>query len=976
MSISGLNTTGLFDDAVAAAVREGVLMIAAAGNLGQFSNPGLVWPARYPEVIAVGATNRDGDRTSYSSVGDDGGPTLDIMAPGGESDRPPYDESLTSIIVADIEGEAGRSPRFVDFDPDYTPKFVGTSASAPYAAGVAALVLSINPDLISEFDFKEEVRGILTSTASPEGCDEIDPDYTYAEECGAGRVDAFEALKLTIEDYGATLRQSFAITEDWTITSDVDLRGIDLTIAAGATVTLDGGTLNLGNEDDEPSKIIVQGSLVGAPGAGSTITCEGGGEIVVRDGGFLDKEDIDISMVCDRGCLLANPGGRIHFGPGTHTFSNGAFLVNAGGTMTFAPGAEVVMEDFPGESYDRLEATPGSVFRFGAGAHILVHSRTKLVGTAAAPIIFEGDGLAPGERWAGLTIEGDSAEVTHAEIRHAGWGIELRARAATFDYLTLDGSGLLTDYDDGDCTTENPAPCYVRSSLTIKRSSITGNASSSATTGHGLVLRNTNATVTDTEVSGNDGHGVVVWNADAAYFRRNTVTGNGKDGIYVLSGGAIELAEPGDTSQPTYGRNRVSGNADDQLSVVHGGQLFVGLAASSENTIAVGHAVSARAAVSSRTVDTEPVQRSGPNVAYLIENTSGSTVFARNSYWGSTTGPDSTVDFKGAVDFRPFYTSDPIPTNTLQANTLQANTLHKSSPTLVVQGRGGLDWLGDAVRAVRAELVAAPDSSAGPELVRLLYGLQRLDRDDEQGEYGQTMAVIAERRLVLDDPGASAALRATGEAALSSEVSEALVQEVYDEAGALLVEYNPEVHSDEERLTLILSAVSVLEQAGQYGAALARVADAQALLGPEDEELSEELDWIAEIIAARALDGSGGGAKQANSERSETAASVASRGGDASVPAEYALRPAYPNPTSRGATVPFELPEVAKVRVVVYDLLGRAVAVLAEGLHEAGRHEAAFEASRLSSGVYLIRAEIAPAVGAAQVFTQKLTLLR
>jgi hypothetical protein len=41
--------------------------------------------------------------------------------------------------------------------------------------------------------------------------------------------------------------------------------------------------------------------------------------------------------------------------------------------------------------------------------------------------------------------------------------------------------------------------------------------------------------------------------------------------------------------------------------------------------------------------------------------------------------------------------------------------------------------------------------------------------------------------------------------------------------------------------------------------------------------------------------------------------------------------------------------------VEVFDMLGRRVAVLAEGLREAGRHAARLDASALSSGVYVVR---------------------
>ncbi len=73
------------------------------------------------------------------------------------------------------------------------------------------------------------------------------------------------------------------------------------------------------------------------------------------------------------------------------------------------------------------------------------------------------------------------------------------------------------------------------------------------------------------------------------------------------------------------------------------------------------------------------------------------------------------------------------------------------------------------------------------------------------------------------------------------------------------------------------------------------------------------------------------------------------------VPEAFALEAAYPNPFALSTTVGFALPEAADVRVSVYDVLGREVAVLVDEQLEAGRHSAAFDARGLASGVYLVR---------------------
>lgn len=80
---------------------------------------------------------------------------------------------------------------------------------------------------------------------------------------------------------------------------------------------------------------------------------------------------------------------------------------------------------------------------------------------------------------------------------------------------------------------------------------------------------------------------------------------------------------------------------------------------------------------------------------------------------------------------------------------------------------------------------------------------------------------------------------------------------------------------------------------------------------------------------------------------------------------------AYPNPAAGRATVRFTLDAAAPVRLAVYDLLGRQVAVLADGAFAAGPHEVAFDGSGLAGGLYVLRLQAGDAV-----HTQRLTLTR
>src|SRR5690606_41245843 len=64
-----------------------------------------------------------------------------------------------------------------------------------------------------------------------------------------------------------------------------------------------------------------------------------------------------------------------------------------------------------------------------------------------------------------------------------------------------------------------------------------------------------------------------------------------------------------------------------------------------------------------------------------------------------------------------------------------------------------------------------------------------------------------------------------------------------------------------------------------------------------------------------------------------------------------------PSPMRGAGVVRYALPEAGRATLAVYDVLGRRVATLRDGLHEAGAHEVRLDADRLglSGGVYVLR---------------------
>lgn len=158
----------VIDDAIESALNNGrnglgTIVIFASGN--DFGGVG--YPANSnSNILAVGAIASNGNRSNFSNFGNE----LDIVAPG-------------SAILSTINNNG-------------TDTFNGTSMAAPHVAGVAALILSVNPNLTVQ-----EVNTIIESSAQKIGGysylnNSNRPNGTWNDEMGYGLVDAYAAVQM------------------------------------------------------------------------------------------------------------------------------------------------------------------------------------------------------------------------------------------------------------------------------------------------------------------------------------------------------------------------------------------------------------------------------------------------------------------------------------------------------------------------------------------------------------------------------------------------------------------------------------------------------------------------------------------------------------------------------------------------------------------------------------------------------------
>ncbi len=80
---------------------------------------------------------------------------------------------------------------------------------------------------------------------------------------------------------------------------------------------------------------------------------------------------------------------------------------------------------------------------------------------------------------------------------------------------------------------------------------------------------------------------------------------------------------------------------------------------------------------------------------------------------------------------------------------------------------------------------------------------------------------------------------------------------------------------------------------------------------------------------------------------------------------------ASPNPFNASTVARFEMRDASQVKLAIYDIAGRKIAVLAEGFYQAGTHQAVWDASSMASGVYFARLQVGDEVATAKLLLVK-----
>jgi subtilisin len=316
---SGQNPGGIVQAAFDNSAAAGILHIAAAGNSGNPKGKGnnVGYPARYDSVVAVAATDKNDNRASFSSTGDQ----VELAAPG-------VDINSTKLGGGYVE-------------------FNGTSMASPHVAGTAALVIAAGiADANGNGLINDEVRQVMNETAEDLGDPGRDSHYGFgliaaAAAVAAAAPSATGSISGTVTDADTLDPIAGATVTDGTRSATTDSTGYYLisdvpegtyTVTASATgyqdasqsVTVTGGstsTVSFSLQAVTEVASVVVDSI--------TYTTEGGKN---QDKHLL----ITIALVDDLGNAVSGASVSIDLFRDGSLVGSGTGTTGTDGTLTFA----------------------------------------------------------------------------------------------------------------------------------------------------------------------------------------------------------------------------------------------------------------------------------------------------------------------------------------------------------------------------------------------------------------------------------------------------------------------------------------------------------------------------------------------------------------------------------------------------------------------------------------------------------------
>ena len=424
-----------------------------------------------------------------------------------------------------------------------------------------------------------------------------------------------------------------------------------------------------------------------------------------------------------------------------------------------------------------------------------------------------------------------------------------------------------------------------------------------------------------------------------------------------------------------------------------------------------------------------------PSPGYYIDNfyqtTDGENIYnhyvnvkAQGVYWGTSDDNYIKARFSapGYIDFTPKFTTSqtdeynigapesgmPLAKMNSVVPVVQISPLNLSNPAPKVAGAilsAGIAKtitantsdsekedklsLKEMIQDIKNQIKREPNSYSNAGRFLKVYSLLQEDPEDKTGEFKSVFEMISrysarskeiyDNSLIENEKDSERKdlyklEKITGEVCMIIAIDNLIWKyQSYDEALALIQELYPKVTNYDCRRELKMCEIAIYRFKEEWEKGLAAIQELKEEVRNTDLEDYTPPDYIIlendfrEMLGLEPIIAN----KEVYFKKEKEDLVIM-------IPGKFELNHNYPNPFNPTTTIPFDLPEVSRVKIQVYDLAGREVAIIANELYPAGSHQVTFDGSGLPSGMYFIRAQMKPEDQRkdAHHFTSKMMLLK
>jgi hypothetical protein len=949
----------------------GIICVAAAGN--RTANTGMsslpeecdptnpytssvtIYPASYSNVIAVSATKLNSSTEEFIS-GFNYGSFIHVSAPG------------SAIYTTNNSG-------------GYVATESGTSYSSPLVAALCGLIKSINPGLSIE-----QIKTILKNSA-----DKIDSNnhayngLGWNAYMGYGRINAYKALKYTLEYYGGTLTQDIEVES-----------GESLAFSSGAVVNLNsnlittsGGTMTIANGAEINPYICVKesGVIKGlyptiseaavATTASQVIVLNGtistdivvpsGETVVIESTADIDMNDHTITTTSGTITIISgaeiNPDIRLKSGTTTVGLYSSLSSAFSAGSIVEVRGTHTFSDNYSIASAKTLKPVEEAELKFPPSKILNVYGTLN----ANNATFTSTSGV-----WEGIEFkQGSSGDMTECTVENAEIGIHANSYSSSYPTNPTISECTIDDCNYGiRCTNSNPniEDCIITANTGILCVYSDPNIEdcwieSESSTGKAINNYHGDPAINDNIITAPYG----IYN----YYSSPTVTNNNIEcssvGLYCATYSSPLLA-----GEQSHGNNEFSGEVNYGVSTSGNSNPILGYKECGDGvTLATGN----------NSFDFN-------SFTYLLYNGGTGQIKAHNNYWGTST-PTSSLFYNVAYDhWHPYLISPPStssiisPENSVFDDRFElASVLTEETSAIEEEGDnltvyyddswglktkinflyylyiiGEAEGVADLCKDIILGHPYDPEAFMALDLIYQISKNEKINKDIEKevfktylknrdNEYGnQNLNASAEMLLAgMEGKDGLNRLEKVYKKHKDTFMGKYALQQKF------MYYFHEEESIEEARIILNLMDEVYPNEAVTY--------EAHSLIG---DEVMNPKDFY----------------KQYHEKDATEQAQLVSTDIAEIFPEEYTLSAAYPNPFNPSTTLEYALPIQSEVECNIYSISGELVKSFNYD-QNAGTYGITWNGSNVSSGIYLIRF-VADAKDGSESFVdyQKVTLLK